>query len=95
MELPIEIVGRIVMFGRPTYHYLEELDNFNEEYHNSAHMMSIGSMVQYLNTDIDDYELPDDFECNGRACGDIFCCLGWSECEVENTRLFDNDHIDY
>jgi len=108
MELPIEIVGRIVrdlpteivshivMFGRPTHPYLEELDNFNEEYHNSAHMMSIGSMVQYLNTDIDDYELPDelpdDFECDGRACGNMSCCRGWYECEVENTRFFDNDH---
>ena len=91
MDLPTEIVDHIVMLGRPTHPYLEELDNFNEEYHNSAHMMSIGSMVRYLNTDIDDYELPDDFECNGRACGNMSCRLGLSECEVENTR-FDNDY---
>lgn len=89
MDLPTEIVDHIVMLGRPTHPYLEELDNFNEEYHNSAHMMSIGSMVRYLNTDIDDYELPDDFECNGRACGNMSCRLGLSECEVENTRFFD------
>ena len=95
-DLPTEIVSHIVMFGRPTRPYLEELDNFNEEYHNSTLMLSIGRVVQYLNTDIDDYELPDelpdDFECSGRACGNMSCCLGWSECEVENTRFFDNDH---
>ena len=36
-----------------------------------------------------DIELSDDFECNGRACGNMGCCLGWTECEVENVRLFD------
>lgn len=37
----------------------------------------------------DIWELPNDFECNGRACGNMSCGLGWSECEVENVRLFD------
>ena len=92
MDLPTEIVDHIVMLGRPTRPYLEELDNFNEEYHNSTLMLSIGRVVQYLNTDIDDYDLPDDFECNGRACGNMSCCLGWSECGVEYTRIYDNYH---
>lgn len=37
----------------------------------------------------DVWELSDDFECNGRVCGNRACCLEWTECEVENVRLFD------
>ena len=38
----------------------------------------------------DDYYQDDEFICGGRACGNLSCGFEWSECEVENVRLFDN-----
>lgn len=69
MNIPDEIIGKIIGYTRPNYPYLDEIHIFYHTYHNTYNMMTIKNCAEYIKP-YDDYDYDICTICN-RYCKNL------------------------
>ena len=86
-KLPHNVCNSIILMQVPQYSYLDELQRNIDQYF-FVIPDDIFNPHNYLSFHSNNYEdeIYDDYQCNGRCCGNRMCGLGYDECGTENYR---------
>jgi hypothetical protein len=88
-KLPHTLCNSIIFMQIPQYSYLDELQRNIDQYFVVIQDDTFNphNYISFHNTNYDyEDEIYDDYQCNGRCCGNKVCGLGYDECATEEYR---------